>query len=61
MLLQVDDLVINTDHIKLIRINDKSNYVMLIFSENHSKKISFPNYADLERFLTKLGRKDFFA
>lgn len=61
MLLQVDDVVINTDAIRLIQINDQQNYVLICFDENHSKKISFPNYKDLERFLTKLGRKDFFA
>lgn len=61
MLLQVDDLVINTDQIKVIKINDQANFVVIYFSEEHTRKISFPNYADLERFLTKLGRKDHFA
>ncbi|MCW8041344.1 MULTISPECIES: hypothetical protein [Acinetobacter] len=61
MLLQVDDVVINTDKIRLIKINDKANYVMVIFDENHSKKVSFPHAEDMERFLAKIGRKDFFA
>lgn len=61
MLLQVDDLVINTDQIKVIKINDQSNFVVIYFSEEHTRKINFPNYDDLDRFLTKIGRKDHFA
>ena len=61
MLLQVDNVVINTDQIQLIKIDDQANYVIIFFSDTHSRKVSFPNYDDLDRFLTKLGRKDHFA
>lgn len=61
MLLQVDELVINTDQIKLIKINNVANYVVIYFSEELTKKVNFPNYDDLDRFLTKIGRKDYFA
>jgi len=61
MFLQIDDVVINTDKIRLIRINDKANHVMIYFDENHSKKVSFPHAEDMDRFLTKIGRKDFSA
>lgn len=61
MLLQVDNIVINTDQIKFIKINDNANYVIIHFSEDLSKRVDFPNVEDLERFLTKIGRNDIFA
>lgn len=61
MLIQVDDIVINTDHIKYIKINDQLNYVMIFFSNDFSRKVTFPNYEDLDRFLKMLGRDRIFA
>lgn len=61
MLIQVDDIVINTDQIKYIKINDKLNYVLIYFGEEHSQKVKFPHFDDLDRFLKMLGRDRIFA
>lgn len=61
MLLQVDNVVINTDKIRLIKINDNANYLIIFFDETHCRKFSFPNAEDMDRFLSRIGRKDFFA
>lgn len=61
MLIQVDDIVINTDQIKYMKINDQANYVMIFFSNDLSRKVAFPNYEDLNRFLKTLGLERKFA
>lgn len=61
MLVQVDDVVINTDKIRVLKINDKANYVVIHFDEIHNQKVTFPNYEDLHRFLGFIGREKTFA
>lgn len=61
MLVQVDDVVINTNQIKFIKINDQENHVVVFFSDDLSRKITFPDYEDLHRFLGFIGREKTFA
>lgn len=61
MLIQVDDIVINTNQIKYIKINNLSHYVVIHFSEELSRKVSFPHAEDLDRFLKTIGRDKIFA
>ena len=61
MLIQIDGIVINTDQIKYIKINNKMNYILIYFGEEWTQKVNFPHFDDLERFLNMLGREQIFA
>ena len=63
MLLQVDKFIINTDQIKYIRKIKKSLGVSLeiYFAENLTQTLKFKNEEEVERFIGKLGKVEYFA
>lgn len=61
MLIQVDDVVINTDQITYIDINRHVFYLEIRFDEGRYTKVKFPHMEDLNRFLRTIGREIIFA
>ena len=61
MLIEIDDMVINTDQICYMKINKFNNSIQVFFTGGNQVRLDFPSYEDADRFLTKIGRKDHFA
>lgn len=61
MLIEIDDVVINTDQICYIKINQHNHSLQIFFTNDRDVRLDFPSREYADRFLTKIGRKDHFA
>lgn len=61
MLIEIDDMVINTDQICHIKLNRFNHSIQVFFTGGDQVRIDFPSDEYADRFLTKIGRKDHFA
>ncbi len=61
MLIEIDDVVINTDQICYIKIKRHNPSIQVYFDGDSYQKLDFPSAEYVDRFLSRIGRKDHFA
>gem|GEM_PF-1434544 len=61
MLIKIDHTVLNTDHIKMINVDENGKFVVVYFDDEFSRTFNFLDRESQERFLKTIGLNTYFA